>query len=198
MAGVTNGTLRDSDIRQALRASLLSLHNDDTVIVDEMGLSAHTARVDVAVLNGCFAGFEIKSDVDKLDRLQAQISAYDSVIDYMTIVTGSRFAASAASHIPPHWGIITAKATRHGVVLVNRRKPRQNTAFNKRSLAMMLWRDELVAALKARDAYHGLSRLPKGALWDRLADISTVNELRSLVLESIKRRGDWRAASTPT
>ncbi len=56
----------------------------DTLILNELGISAHEARVDVAVLNGRFAGYEIKSDVDSLRRLASQSSVYDLVLDEMT------------------------------------------------------------------------------------------------------------------
>ena len=187
--------LRDPEIRKAVHNLLADEHrnDDDTLVLDELGISSHSVRVDIAVLNGSFAGFEIKSDVDSLSRLAGQVTAYDEVFDYMTLVTGTRHSSSARAHVPKHWGIIQAKARADGVELTVRRRPKLNKRYDKRSLSMMLWRDELVVALKARGAYSGLSRLPKGALWDRLSEVAEVDELRTLVRQAIKARGDWRS-----
>lgn len=192
--------LRDADIREALLPLLRQQHANatDTLILNELGISAHDARVDVAVLNGKFAGYEIKSDVDSLARLQRQTAAYDLVLDEMTLVTGPRYAKLARSHIPNHWGLITAEHIDGEVTLTPRRKPSHKPlrSFDKRSLCMMLWRDELVGALKDKNAYRGLSTRPKGALWDRLCEVASLNEIRQLVRETIKARGDWRSAET--
>jgi hypothetical protein len=189
--------LRDPDIRDALRHHLENIHAGEAgvKVIDELGIASHTVRVDLAVLNGSFAGYEIKSDVDTLRRLPVQSRTYDEVFDYMTLVTGRRYLAQARSQVPKHWGIMTAKSTATGVDLSIVRLPRINKKFDKRTLAMMLWRDELIAALKERGAYRGLSRLPKGALWDRLADVTQLDELRDLVRETVKAREAWQAAA---
>lgn len=193
---MASALLKDVDIREALLPILRLKHSGqrDTLIMHELGIASHSARVDVAVLNGVFAGYEIKSDVDSMKRLVTQAGTYDRVLDEMTLVTGPRFAKSARDHVPTHWGLMTAEISDGVVRISTRRKPGRKAArhFDKRSLCMMLWRDELVDALKSYDAYKGLSSKPKGALWDRLCDVAPLDELRDMVRESIKARGDWR------
>jgi hypothetical protein len=57
---------RDIDIRAALRAGELARHrdDDDTIIVEEMGIYQGDFRIDIAVVNGRMTGYEIKSDKD--------------------------------------------------------------------------------------------------------------------------------------
>ena len=187
--------LRDSDIRVALRDHLTVEHGAGALILDELGLACSTARVDVAVVNGAMSGFEIKSDVDSLTRLPGQVAAYDSILDYATLVVGRRHFDHASEMVPRHWGLIRAEKRDGDLALVDVRPAVRNRALAPRSLAMMLWRDELVEELKARSAYRGLSAKPKGALWDALVGVTTVEELRDVVRERIRARGDWRAAA---
>lgn len=194
---VEEGTpaLRDIDIRAALWRHLRDEHTaPDTLIVDELGIACSTARVDVAMLNGSFSGFEIKSDVDSLSRLASQANTYDGVFDYITLVTGPRHFTAARAVVPKHWGLIRARASADGPVLRPVRQPKYNRHVDPMTLAMMLWRDELVEELKSRDAYRGLSSRPKGALWERLVAVTPVDELRTVVRERIKARGHWRQA----
>ena len=63
--------MRDSEIRNTLRATLLSEHAGDptAVVIDELGICQGSARIDMAVVNGSLNGYEIKSDLDTLARL---------------------------------------------------------------------------------------------------------------------------------
>lgn len=190
--------LRDSDIRAALRHQLSAEHCADTLILDELGLACSTARVDVAVLNGSMSGFEIKSDVDSLARLPRQVAAYDSILDFATLVAGTRHFQHARDVVPEHWGLVRAEVLDGALNLTMVRPAMHNARVVPRNLAMMLWREELVEELKARQAYRGLSAKPKGALWDALVGATSVDELRNLVRERVKARGDWRAAERRT
>src|SRR4051812_32014446 len=65
----------DSEIRAALhRKALRAFHHcNDTLVIDELGIAHAKARIDVAVINGCLHGFEIKSAADTLTRLPRQL-----------------------------------------------------------------------------------------------------------------------------
>ena len=64
-------TTKDLDIRSALHAKRLRRlkAKPDTLVIDELGLAHASSRIDVAVINGCIHGYEIKSAKDTLDRL---------------------------------------------------------------------------------------------------------------------------------
>ena len=79
----------DRDIRLHLHEyHLYEYKKEDStaVVVDEMGLSAHAARIDIGVINGKMVGYEIKSDRDNLDRLPRQLAIYNQIFDLVTIV----------------------------------------------------------------------------------------------------------------
>ncbi|MEM6472402.1 MAG: hypothetical protein AAF802_22760 [Planctomycetota bacterium] len=62
--------ITETEIREATRRRLKkTFASSPTLIVDELGVDHHTARVDLAVVNCALHAYEIKSDFDKLDRL---------------------------------------------------------------------------------------------------------------------------------
>src|SRR5262249_9341390 len=67
--------MRDGEIRAALHARLIVEHQGepDTRFLDELSLCG-LVRVDVAVINGTLAGYELKSDLDTLRRLPAHVT----------------------------------------------------------------------------------------------------------------------------
>jgi hypothetical protein len=161
--------------------------------MDEMGLCCGRSRVDLAVLNGSLHGYEIKSAHDSVARLAGQVATYSSVLDYCTVVTAERHLQHARDHLPPAWGIWIAEPGRPITFDVERLATLNPDVVPLR-LAQMLWRDELADELRGRGLWRGLSKQPKGALWRTLAEAVEVDELRQVVRDRIKARGDWRAA----
>src|SRR5258708_29715408 len=93
--------MRDLDVRRALLAQLRQEHDQrDSLIVEELGLLEGRLRIDVALVNGVFAGYEIKSEVDTLERLASQQAAYSAVFDLVTIVAGPRHLARVRARGP--------------------------------------------------------------------------------------------------
>lgn len=99
---------KDSDIRAPLICWLKEQHKDDldTAYIHELKMPRPAARVDLAVVNGELVGYEIKSDRDRLDRLDSQIPAYNNVFEKMNLVTTKKHLTNARSKIPNSWGII--------------------------------------------------------------------------------------------
>lgn len=190
--------MRDREVRSQLREQLQLQHQfEQHLIVDEMGLCCGKTRVDMAVLNGSLHGYEIKSAQDSVARLPAQRDLYDSVLDYCTIVTAERHLDHARKMLPESWGIWVAVPLASAVALSVEREAAYNEAVVSYSLAQMLWRDELAAELRARDCWRGLSRKPLRDLWRAISEAVPREELRQVVRDRIKERGDWRAAPSP-
>jgi hypothetical protein len=139
--------MRDEDIRQKLHAWLTGLHRTagDTGIIHELNLLRPSARADLAVINGEFAGFEIKSDADSLRRLPRQISAFNGVFDRISLVTTDHHLIDARKVVPPWWGIIYL---RRGEIDFYRR-PDENPQVRADSLLWLLRKSELIELLCA-------------------------------------------------
>lgn len=187
--------MHDAEVRTALHARLRVTHArklSDTRIVDELGISG-VARVDTAVLNGSFSGYEIKSERDRLTRLPRQITAYSSVLDYCYLVTTDRHLAHAEPLLPPWWGVITVRQGNGAISLRKTRAARVNPEIDRWQLVRLLWRDETLLALRERGLAHGVTSRPNTVLWDRLAASTSTLALRRLVRETLKARSGWRA-----
>lgn len=185
--------MRDSDIRSAL-VTLLWEHRggeSDTLIRHELGLCAGERRVDVAVINGELAGYEIKSDVDTLVRLTGQAEVYRRVLDRTTIVTTSRYVDKATEMLPREWGVMLAEAAGGRVALKLLRPATLNTDHDAMSVAQLLWRAEALDELRKRGRHHGLSNKSRWLVWERLIECVPISELQGTVRTRLKERQDW-------
>lgn len=192
--------VRDIDIRRALHAEMQRLHKGDrdTRVVDELGLCQGVARVDVAVVNGSVHGYEIKSAHDTLARLSGQSDVYSRALDFVTIVVAKNHAQKIRAAVPRWWGIWSAAEREGAIHLKPVRKARPNPSVEPMALAQLLWREEALDALMARGLGHGMRSKPRAALWRRLADALSAEELGGVVREYLKKRGaDWRDGAPP-
>ena len=186
-------TTRDCDIRLALEAKLVQEHGDetDTIIRHEVGICAGNRRIDMALVNGELAGYEIKSDMDTLARLSGQAEVYGSVLDRAILVTTERHLDSALTMLPDWWGIIVAYAEQDSIRLETFRDPGLNDKYDAFSLAQLLWREEALDELRLRGLARGLSNKARHYVWNALVDAVLVNDLRSIVRARLKARAEW-------
>lgn len=186
--------MRDKDVRLALRALLESTHSDcnDTRIVEEMGVWSGSCRIDVAVINGELAGYELKSDSDTLERLPAQAAMYERVFDRVTLVAGARHVEKAVRLIPAWWGVIVAvEIAEHDVHLEERRPAKKNSRLEPVTVAQLLWRDEALAILEDRGMAKGWRSKPAAAVHRHLAHSLSLEDLTAAVREGLKARQNW-------
>ncbi|MGL5220719.1 MAG: sce7726 family protein [Plesiomonas shigelloides] len=187
--------MKDIDVRKAVHSKILKDHHKDphTLIIDEFTMNLGASRADIAVINGIMHGYELKSQRDNLLRLPSQIEHYSSIMDKVTLVVSECHAESAINMIPDWWGVkIVTQGLRNGIHLKTIRTDRKNPNVNKLSLAMLLWKDELLLILEQLGKERGLKSKPRRVLWSILADTLSINELRSTVRETLKARKDWR------
>ena len=191
--------MRDSDIRLALHSLLLEKHGGDrnTLIRHEVGLCAGKRRIDVALINGELAGYEIKSDEDTLSRLAGQAEVYSRVLDRAILVTTERHLDSIRAALPPWWGIMVARSERGIIHLGYVHEPTLNDGHDTFSLAQLLWREEALEELRQRDKGQGLSKMARYYVWTALANAVSVNELRSIVRARLKARPEWPGGQPP-
>lgn len=188
----------DIDVRTALQARLERRHRaelSNTLFVPELGVAGEV-RIDVAVLNGSFSGYEIKSANDTLRRLPRQVETYSKVLDYATLVVADGHLEHARALLPSWWGIIVATRGKTAVRLKEEQPARLNREIDPRYLCTLLWRSETLDALARLGEDRGLRSKPKNILWDRLAVCLDETGLRQLVRETLKSRANWRSASS--
>jgi len=185
---------RDIDVRRKLHETVAAEFSTDpgSIILDEFCVLDGECRIDLAIVNGQLHGYEIKSDADTLDRLPAQLAAYNAVFDRITIVAGSRHAEKAFGMVPHWWGLTTAVTEGRRVVLRRERATHVNEHIDPVAVAGLLWRDEVSTVLKQRCGGHGLSGHPRALLRKLLAALMPVDELRAVVRTALKQRKDWR------
>jgi hypothetical protein len=190
-------SMKDLEIRTALRQKLSVLHGEDpeTSIVEELGLRHGAIRVDLAVVNGILHGYELKSDSDRLDRLPRQCEAYGAVFDRMTLVVGRRLAKRAVEMVPEWWGIELAESDATGrVQFATQRHSFENPAPEPLAIAKLLWRDEALSLLIELGQARGVLSKPRSHVYARLADVSELDFLRYRVRDRLRNRAGWRVA----
>jgi hypothetical protein len=192
--------VRDRDVRQALHRKVLREHHGDanTLVLDELGLRHGACRVDIAVVNGYLHGYEIKSDSDTLDRLPAQVTVYNLVLDRATLVVGERHLQKAQPLLPDWWGIKVVVAGPRGGISFETAQPFQmNPNIDSLAVAELLWRPEVVEILRQLGAPQSLLKKPRGVLYRHLAETVPLKELRSVIRQQLKARIRWRGHRPP-
>lgn len=182
--------LCDQEIRSSLinNLSLRYQNVPEAIVIEELGLCQGRVRVDVALVNGNLHGFEIKSDRDKLVRLERQVEYYSRVLSRVTLVVGMRHVDKAALIVPSWWGILTAKPSPRGVAFNQRRKGRQNPSPDARALVELVWLDEALQLLEARNAVRGFRGKPRSLVWDRVCELYSISEINAFACARLKAR----------
>ena len=166
--------------------------------MEEVGIRHGVARIDLLVVNALLHGYEVKSDRDSLRRLPGQIAVYSSVLDRVTLVVGYRHAGEAIRLVPPWWGVKLAEMGPRGAVRVIEARPsRLNPSVDRVSLAKLLWRDEALEFLKELGQAEGVLSKTRSVIYARLAEVASLDQLRELVCEALKRRPLQRPGELP-
>ena len=185
----------DADIRSALHAKRLRRLKDhpDTLVIDELGLAHARCRIDVAVINGCIHGYEIKSEKDSLERLGTQVDIYRQTLQKLTIVAAPRHLAGVARCTPEWCGLIEAEQGPRGGIGFNAiRAPRLNPDIDPVMMAHLLWRDEVLELLSGIDYAPKDLRLPRKQLYRIVCEALTLRELTTAIRAFMARRQGWR------
>ncbi len=185
----------DSTIREHLKKYLKELQTDDQKVrtFDELGINHGDVRADIAVVNGVFHGYEIKSDLDTLYRLPRQAEAYSEVFDQMTIVVGKDHICDALNIIPDWWGIMVARYNdEQQVVFHTIRSAEENPRLNSVAIARLLWRNEALSILEENNASKGVKTASREVVYERLAGTLPLNTLRDAVRDRLFHRPNWR------
>lgn len=184
--------LRDADIRPILvefcrRRGAKSTKGEKDI---------YRSRADfTAVFEKRWEGFEIKSEVDKLDRLKKQVHDYDDHFDRCWIVAHSRHFPKVVDLVPEHWGILEVftvhdpKTHENTLVLELKRTPGPDHSVDRQRLLKMLWKSELADLLLSKGLKHHRS-WAKHWLWKAANDSAslTTEEIRDYVRRCLCER----------
>jgi len=188
--------MNDRDIRAVIKKELMRRHarEEDTLVLDELGLRHGAARIDLVVVNERLHGYEIKSDRDSLRRLPEQIRVYSSVMDRVTLVVAYRHAYEALRMVPEWWGVRLAETKKQSgtVVLSGARPARNNPKVDLNAVVALLWRDEALAIIEEMGAAGGVRSKRRNEIYRRLVELSDPDSLRFRIRQQLKRREGWR------
>ena len=190
----------DSAIRRALHRKHLRHHRrcPTTIVIDELGLAHARCRVDIAVINGCVHGYEIKSDFDTLLRLPRQLKLYSGSLQKLTLVVGARHQEAVTTMLP-HWAglVVVRTGPRGGIAFQAMRLARTNPEVDPFLFAHLLWRGEAETALKELGVTTGSRYTTRRELYTSLVQTLSTTELAALISRSMRQRKDWRGLQRP-
>lgn len=185
----------DSDIRLALHTKHLRhvRARPDTLVIDELGLAHAKSRIDVAVINGCIHGYEIKSAKDTLDRLATQINVYRQTLQKLTVVAAPKHVAGIMNHAPEWCGVIAAEqGPRGGVSFHMLRNAIANPDIDAVMMAHLLWRSEVIDLLVQAGFAPKDLRRPRKQLYEMLCEAMTLREITASIRAFMVQRQAWR------
>jgi hypothetical protein len=185
----------DSKIRSALHAKRLRhlRAHPDTLVIDELGLAHAKSRIDVAVIDGCIHGYEIKSAKDTLCRLGTQIDIYRQTLQKLTIVAAPRHVGSVLASAPNWCGVIEAEqGPRGGIHFSVVRQARLNPDIDPVMMAHLLWRTEVMDALLQIGYVLKELRRPRQQLYEMLCKALTPREIIVYIRTFMAQRQAWR------
>lgn len=194
-AGMARVGTTDTDIRVALHAKRLRRlkSHPDTLVIDELGLAHAKSRIDVAVINGCIHGYEIKSAKDTLDRLPAQIGIYRQTLQKLTFVAAPKHVDGIMTYAPGWCGVIAAEqGSRGGINFHVVRNAAANPDIDPVMMAHLLWRAEVIDLL-GRVGYAAKDlRQPRRQLYELLCRTMTLREITGAIRCVMAQRQTWR------
>lgn len=184
--------LNDSQVRKMLLDELNAMYDGDpnTRIINELGIDFGSSRIDVAVVNGMIHGYEIKSDVDTLERLPRQMEFYNKLFQRVTIVASRKFYDRICTEVPKWWGIkiISADNTR----LINKRKGGLNNKQDKNTLLRLLWKKDLEELVDRLGFPKKMKRMKKHQLLELFSQEADMDIVREFTYKALVKRENWR------
>lgn len=188
----------DLEIRQAFHKKKLKQQHADkqTLVIDELGLMHGSNRIDIAVVNGCIHGYEIKSSKDTLVRFNDQLDTYLKTMQKLTVVVAPNHLNEVLD-IAPQWvGIIVAEKGKKGAIHFKTiRKTKKNPYVNALNVAHLLWKDETQALLEKLGVPSSIRRGTRLELYKVLVSRIKLEELVNSIKVVFENRSNWRSGA---
>jgi hypothetical protein len=189
--------MKDFEIRKSLHQDFLSDYNhlSESLIVDELKVCNGNAIMDVAVIDGSLIGFEIKSAYDNLSRLTNQMSFYNKVFDFITVVTCKNHLKGVINTVPKKWGIWVVEKEGNELKKFETRIATVNEDTDAFSTAQFLWKTEIIDLIVKRSLDKKICNKRKWIQWQYLADSLELQDLKNEVRFYLKSRNDWKTST---
>jgi len=153
-------------------------------------LRVGTCKADTVIVNGTSTVYEVKTELDTLDRLPRQLSAYRDVFDRVCVVSSGALLHRLTSSVPGWVGIVELRSDGS---IETVREPGSNLAHIKPGAVFcMLRQAEYLAALQAE--FGEAPDVPNGIRWRvcrTLFEGLSPERAHARMLEALRRR-DWR------
>jgi hypothetical protein len=158
----------------------------DAVLINEMVIANWSRRADLAVANGRLYGFEIKSDLDSLKRLDGQLATYISRFDKVIVVASTRWIPSVLERVPRQVEVWEVKETVLGAEIKVARRGHIQEVISPQLLCGYLHKTEIASFLR-KEGFNANTDMPRTHLVE-LTRATRVRRLRVHVLKSLKTR----------
>lgn len=189
---------RDIEIRQHFHKKRLQHFHDcpNTIVIDELGIAHGKNRADIAVLNGAFHCFEIKSSKDTIVRLPEQLSEYSKCFERISVISAPNHIQKIMTILPSWCGLILAtKGVKGAVAFKTIKRPKKNPQLEIIAMAHFLWRREIIELLTTLGVEAKHLNQSREKLYQLIPPTVTAQELTQWIKVKFMCRKDWRAAS---
>ncbi|MGI2228250.1 sce7726 family protein [Shewanella frigidimarina] len=187
---------KDLEIRAAFhRKKLKRQHSDSqTLVIDELGLMHGSNRVDIAVVNGCIHGYEIKSSKDNLLRFNDQLDTYIKTLQKLTLVVAPNHISEVLELAPDWVGIVLAKKGSKGAIHFSTvRKAKKNPDVDALHVAHLLWKEETQELLEKLGVPSRARRGTRAELYKTLVSKVNIDDLVKDIKVMFETRANWRS-----
>lgn len=181
--------------RRSIDASGKDIHGYESTLAEEVELGEGYVRADLILCNiERIHVFEIKSDVDTLERLPEQARVYSTIADRVTIVIGLRHLTRALPIVPEWWEVCVAEQTQNGpVALTQLQRSKLNPKPTRASQVKLLSRRTMQRLATELEPSDGLRR--KQDLFSFLLEAASAHQIRSAYLSQLRARPRGRRPS---
>ncbi|MCU1741756.1 MULTISPECIES: sce7726 family protein [unclassified Pseudomonas] len=189
---------RDIEIRRHFHKKRLQHFHDcpNTIVIDELGIAHGKNRADIAVLNGTFHCFEIKSSKDTINRLPEQLSEYSKCFEKISVISAPNHIQKIMTILPSWCGLIVAtKGAKGAVAFKTIKRPKKNPQLEITAMAHFLWRREIIELLTVLGVEEKHLNQSREKLYQLIPPTLTAQELTQWIKVKFMGRKDWRAAS---
>jgi hypothetical protein len=111
-------------------------------------LNVGSSRLDIGRINGKSIAYEIKTELDTLDKLEKQLNDYSKVFEYIYVITHPCHYKKTLTIIPDHCGIITYNLHKNNCKFSFKKKAEKNNQIQPKDQLAILSKKELNWILK--------------------------------------------------